>query len=58
MAIIQFLEGATLLKKAKYLPEREVRIVAIPGAPGYQKQAKIERQSTALADEQASWARP
>jgi hypothetical protein len=44
MAITQFLEGATLLKKAKYLAEREVRIVAIPGAPGYQKQAKIENR--------------
>jgi len=43
MGIIQFLEGATLLKHADFLPEREVRIVAIPGAEGYQKRARLEK---------------
>ncbi len=43
MAIIQFLEGATLLKHADFIEEREVRIVAIPGAEGYQKRGTIEK---------------
>jgi hypothetical protein len=42
MAMIQFLQSATLLKETKYKEEREVRIVAIPGAPGYQAQAARE----------------
>jgi hypothetical protein len=42
MAIVQFLEGATLMKHADFIEEREVRIVAIPGAEGYQKQGTIE----------------
>lgn len=43
MAIVQFLEGATLLKRADYLEEREVRIVAIPGAEGYQRLGRREK---------------
>ncbi|MGC1563794.1 MAG: hypothetical protein WA820_28645 [Bradyrhizobium sp.] len=43
MAIVQFLEGATLMKHADFVEEREVRIVAIPGAEGYQKQGTIEK---------------
>jgi hypothetical protein len=39
MAMIEFLQSATLLKEPGYQEEREVRIVAIPGAPGYQAQA-------------------
>jgi hypothetical protein len=42
MAIIEFLQCATLLKEAGYQEEREVRIVAIRGAPGYQTQAAKE----------------
>jgi hypothetical protein len=42
MAMIQFLQSATLLKEPRYQEEREVRIVAIPGAPGYQAQAARE----------------
>jgi hypothetical protein len=33
---------ATLLKRASFREEREVRIVAIPGAPGYQEQGARE----------------
>lgn len=43
IAIVQFLEGATLMKHADFIEEREVRIVAIPGAEGYQKQGTIEK---------------
>lgn len=42
MAMIEFLQSATLLKDPGYQEEREVRIVAIPGAPGYQAQAAEE----------------
>jgi hypothetical protein len=42
MAMIEFLQSATLLKEPGYREEREVRIVAIPGAPGYQAQAGRE----------------
>jgi hypothetical protein len=42
MAIVEFLRAATLLKRQCFMEEREVRIVAIPGAPGYQAQAAIE----------------
>jgi hypothetical protein len=42
MAMVQFLQSATLLKEPGYKEEREVRIVAIPGAPGYQAQAAKE----------------
>jgi len=42
MAMIQFLQSATLLKEPGYKEEREVRIVAIPGASGYQAQAAKE----------------
>jgi hypothetical protein len=42
MAMIEFLQSATLLKDCGYREEREVRIVAIPGAPGYQAQAAKE----------------
>ncbi len=42
MAMIEFLQSATLLKGPGYQEEREVRIVAIPGAPGYQTQATKE----------------
>jgi hypothetical protein len=42
MAMIEFLQSATLLKEPGYQEEREVRIVAIPGAPGYQAQAAKE----------------
>ena len=42
MAMIEFLQSATLLKEPGYQEEREVRIVAIPGAPGYQAQAVKE----------------
>ena len=38
----QFLRCATLLKRATFREEREVRVVAIPGTPGYQKQAARE----------------
>lgn len=38
MGVIEFLRCATLLKRRKYQKEREVRIVAIPGAEGYQEQ--------------------
>ena len=36
-------EGATLMKHSDYAVEREVRIVAGPGAEGYQKQGTIEK---------------
>jgi hypothetical protein len=42
MAMIDFLQSATLLKECGYREEREIRIVAIPGAPGYQAQAAKE----------------
>jgi hypothetical protein len=42
MAMIEFLQSATLLKDPAYREEREVRIVAVPGAPGYQAQAARE----------------
>jgi hypothetical protein len=42
MATVEFLRAATLLKLECFREEREVRIVAIPGAPGYQAQAAIE----------------
>jgi hypothetical protein len=42
MATVEFLRAATLLKRPCFKEEREVRIVAIPGAPGYQAQAAIE----------------
>jgi hypothetical protein len=42
MATVEFLRAATLLKRECFREEREVRIVAIPGAPGYQTQAAIE----------------
>ncbi len=42
MATMEFLRCATLLKRAVFREEREVRIVAIPGAPGYQEQAVRE----------------
>ena len=38
----QFLDGATLLKGAPYKPEREVRIVAIPGTAERAKYATEE----------------
>jgi hypothetical protein len=41
-AIPQFLSGATLLKGPKYKPEREVRIVALPGNSQAAKYAKKE----------------
>ena len=42
MATVEFLRAATLLKLECFREEREVRIVAIPGAPGYQAQSAIE----------------
>ena len=42
MATVEFLRCATLLKRATFREEREVRVVAIPGTPGYQKQAARE----------------
>ena len=42
MAVPQFLAGATLLKGAAYKPEREVRIVAIPGTAKMAKYAAKE----------------
>jgi hypothetical protein len=42
MATVEFLRAATLLKRPCFREEREVRIVAIPGAPSYQAQAAIE----------------
>ncbi len=42
MAMTEFLQSATLLKEPGYQEEREVRIVAIPGAPEYQAQAARE----------------
>jgi hypothetical protein len=42
MAMIEFLQSATLLKEPGCQEEREVRIVAIPGAPSYQAQAAKE----------------
>lgn len=42
MAVPEFLAGATLLKGAGYRPEREVRIVAIPGSQPLSKQAAKE----------------
>lgn len=41
MGMIEFLRSATLLH-VDFKEEREVRIVAIPGAPAYQKQAAKE----------------
>ena len=42
MGTVEFLRCATLLKRAAFRDEREVRIVAIPGAPGWQQQAERE----------------
>jgi hypothetical protein len=42
MATVEFLRAATLLKRQCFREEREIRIVAIPGAPGYQAQSAIE----------------
>ena len=42
MATVAFLRCATLLKKPCFNEERELRIVAIPGAPGYQEWAAKE----------------
>lgn len=42
MAVPQFLAGTTLLKGAAYRPEREVRIVAIPGTAKMAKYAAKE----------------
>lgn len=42
MGTVEFLRCATLLKRASFREEREVRVVAIPGAPGYQEQAARE----------------
>jgi hypothetical protein len=42
MAVPEFLLGTTLLKAAKYKPEREVRIVAIPGTAELAKYATKE----------------
>jgi hypothetical protein len=42
MGTVEFLRCATLLKRASFREEREVRIVAIPGAPGWQQQATRE----------------
>jgi hypothetical protein len=42
MGTVEFLRCATLLKRASFREEREVRIVAIPGAPGWQEQAARE----------------
>lgn len=42
MGTIEFLRCATLLKRGSFREEREVRIVAIPGAPGYQEKAASE----------------
>jgi hypothetical protein len=42
MGTIEFLRCATLLKRSEFRGEREVRIVAIPGAPGYQEQGARE----------------
>jgi hypothetical protein len=42
MGTVEFLRCATLLKRASFREEREVRIVAIPGAPGYQEQGARE----------------
>jgi hypothetical protein len=42
MAVPEFLAGATLLKGAGYRPEREIRIVAIPGTGRLSKQAAKE----------------
>ena len=42
MATVEFLRCATLLKHGSFREEREVRVVAIPGAPGYQAQGAQE----------------
>ena len=42
MAVPEFLSGATLLKGAYYRPEREVRIVAIPGTQRLSDRAAAE----------------
>jgi hypothetical protein len=42
MATVEFLRCATLFKRAAFREEREVRVVAIPGAPGYQEQSIVE----------------
>ena len=42
MGVKEFLRSATLLKAPCFRKEREVRIVAIPGAPGYQRQSANE----------------
>ena len=42
MAVPEFLEGATLLKGAAFRPEREVRVVAIPGSKHLSDQAVKE----------------
>jgi hypothetical protein len=42
MAVPEFLAGATLLKGADFRPEREVRIVAIPGSKRLSEQAAKE----------------
>jgi hypothetical protein len=42
MGTVEFLRCATLLKKSCFKEERELRIVAIPGAAGYQEWAAKE----------------
>lgn len=42
MGTIEFLRCATLLKRSEFREEREVRIIAIPGAHGYQEQGARE----------------
>ncbi len=42
MAVPEFLSGATLLKGRKFKPEREIRIVAIPGTKRLSDQAEME----------------
>jgi hypothetical protein len=42
MGTVEFLRCATLLKRTGFREEREVRIVAIPGTPGYQEQGARE----------------
>lgn len=42
MAVPEFLSGATLLKDGKFKPEREIRIVAIPGTKRLSDQAERE----------------
>jgi hypothetical protein len=42
MGMIEFLRSATLLKHPDFIEEREVRIIAVPGASGYQEQSAKE----------------